>query len=481
MHWAGRIAGAALALPASMSLADLPAPIVTYSQVATDGFFGNSINSVAFNRNNLVTVGNYQFIAFYDAFESRPGPDDFPTVKVGRRTLGTNNWTVVDLNLSPWSINDDHDTVSLAVDGDGYMHLSWGMHNHAMNYVVSNVPVTGSAFNITGASFTKPNYWNTTDNASSVTYPEFVNVPNSKDLLFVYRQGGTGGGSGNGDQYFVRYDAETKTFSKNRVINGQADSVNAYLNSLVYDSAGNLHMTWTWRDTPAFQTNHNIMYGVSPDNGQTWTNQAGEPYTLPITRPQAQIIANIPQQSTLINQTSMTLDSQDRPLVATWYAPGAAQGNHTRQYMLHYFDGTEWQVSQITNRPTEPKQSDSTVRELARPIVLVDDEDRVFVVMRYKEVGNNIVVAVSENRQDWEFVTLAPVDMGVWEPTYDMALWERENKLHLFYQQLGQNGSGIVSVLEWDTKAYFAQVPEPAGLAVMAMGALGLLRRRRSR
>jgi len=300
--------------------------------------------------------------------------------------------------------------------------------------------------------------------------------------MFLYREGGTGGGSGNGDQYFVRYSAANQTWTKNLAINGQATSVNAYLNNLAYDSTGKLHMSWTWRSTPAFQTNHNIMYATSSDNGQTWAKQDGSPFTLPITEGQGGVIANIPQNSTLINQTSMALDSQDHPLIATWYAPLAGSGDNTRQYMLHWYDGASWHASQITNRPTEPLQNDTTVRELGRPIVLVDDDDRTLVVMRYKEAGNNIVVAVSEDKQSWDFLTLASADMGVYEPTYDTALWERENKLHLFYQQLGTNGNANVSVLEWDAKTYFAAIPEPGGASLLVAGIMAaLLRRKRTR
>jgi len=65
-----------------------------------------------------------------------------------------------------------------------------------------------------------------------------------------------------------------QTWSHNFVINGELTSVNAYLNSLVYDSSGNLDMSWTWRATANWQTNSNIMFAQSPDNGTTWFKQA---------------------------------------------------------------------------------------------------------------------------------------------------------------------------------------------------------------
>lgn len=474
------LAAATVASP-SLSAAALPAPVVTLSPVATNGYSANSVNSVGINRNSLVTAGGYQFIAFYDS----------NTVRLGRRAsnaTGASAWSVFDTGLAPNNITDDHDNVAIAVDGNGRLHMSWGMHNNAMNYRTSAGSVLGASWSNAALNLTAPAYWagTTATNDNSVTYPEFYNVPKSKDLLVVYRQGV----SGNGDSWFARYDAETDSFVKNRVIAGSTTNVNAYLNRLAYDDAGLLKATWTWRSTPEFQTNHNTVYGESPDNGLTWRNQSGTSYALPITESAAQIVVPIPQQSTLINQSTMTLDNDGNPVLATWYAPKAAQGDHTRQYMLNYFEDGAWKTSQITDRPTEAKQTDSTVRDLARPIVVVDDAGRTLVVMRYKDsassvnggtptstANNGLVVAISSDNQTWEYLTLSAANMGDYEPTYDAALWESQNKLSLFYQRLGSDGSATVQVLDWDAKAYFATLPEPASCAAMLLAVVGFGRR----
>lgn len=473
---------------AGLARAALPAPTVTLSTVATDGYSAASTNSVGINRNTLATYGGYQFIAFYDATNG----SDLASVKLGRRATGSSTWSVFDTSLTPNSVSDDHDNIAIAFDGNGRLHLSWGMHNNLMNYRVSAAgAATASTWSSAALNLASHTFWARTaaTNDSSVTYPEFYNVPNSKDLLFVYRQGV----SGNGDTYVARYDAETNSFEKIRPIAGSVTNVNAYLNRLAYDDKGVLKATWTWRSTPAFQTNHNTVYGESPDNGLTWRNQAKTNYALPITESSAQVVVPIPEQSTLINQSTMTLDRDGNPVLATWYAPKAAQGDHTRQYMLNYYDGSAWRASQITQRPGEAKQDDTTVRDLARPIVLVDDAGRTLVVMRYKDSAssagggvptstnnNDIVVGFSDDKQNWNFLTLATADMGIWEPAYDAQLWATENKLSLFYQPLGANGSSTVRVLDWDARAYFAALPEPTTLAAVAAFAGVIGRRRRS-
>ena len=61
-----------------------------------------------------------------------------------------------------------------------------------------------------------------------------------------------------------------------------------------------------------------------------------------------------------------------------------------------------------------------------------------------------------EKPKDFPDVSSFP---GAWEPTYDRALWQSQNKLSLFFQPVGLGAdSSPVSVLTWDAKAYFAKL-----------------------
>src|SRR5262249_463594 len=156
------------------------------------------------------------------------------------------------------------------------------------NYAISNTPVTGAT--LSSLAFTAQTATNAPTlfagggaTTNEVTYPQFYTIPGSSNLLFTYRNGAAGGGSGHGNQYFDVYSPSTHTCTNNFVINGEQTNVNAYLNSLVYTSSNNLLMSWTWRATPNWQTNSNIMFAQSPDNGATWFHQ-GETaqYALPM-------------------------------------------------------------------------------------------------------------------------------------------------------------------------------------------------------
>ena len=58
---------------------------------------------------------------------------------------------------------------------------------------------------------------------------------------------------------------------------------------------------------------------VSHDGGETWERTDGTRYELPITIRDAEKAWSVPQNSELINQTSMTADSSGRPYIATYW------------------------------------------------------------------------------------------------------------------------------------------------------------------
>ena len=237
------------------------------------------------------------------------------------------------------------------------------------------------------------------------------------------------------------------------------------------------------------------MIAQSPDNGATWFKQGGATqYTLPIIQAGtpagsvAQTVWTIPQHSSFINQTTMTVDNNDNPMVATYWAPGtlgstnstlapnATTNNPNRQYMLVYYDGTQWRTSQITHRISDTAfdTTAADVRDLGRPIVLTDAQNRTLVVTRSEDSSlgsssnanlglnkNNIVVYYSANldtaNPTWSSITLDSANMGTYEPTYDAAMWKTSGILDLFYEPTGLgSASTAVKVLEWNEQHYFS-------------------------
>jgi hypothetical protein len=444
------------------------------------------INATAFIRSALVTVSNQQFIAFYGQHPTDPSYGSNGKIWLGRRTVGSDQWEVFRTGFFPNDINDGHDVISFGIDGEGYMHISWGMHNNPLFYKKSKSPVLGT------------NTMNTTDFVTvlmpncgtSITYPQFLNLPNG-DLLFLYRVGASGGG----DLYLNRYVLSRHAWTNVNMtgsacapfIKGNwsvATNYNAYPNMPCVDGAGNLFLTWTWRETPAFQSNHDLFYARSSDGGVTWRRSDNNAYTLPISQygesnanSLAELILNIPQNSSLINQAGMCLDANTNPVIATWWAPGTATNDYRRQYMVLFPDSNGvWQVRQVSNRTNDPInviQPDSVVRDLGRPVVVADKDNRIIVLYRDNFGSNGLTVvhslpyAVDPLRTNWVTIDLTTENMGSYEPVIDLARWEMDNVLHILHQPCSghgytapSNNAAPIGVLEWDAAAYFNHRPQ---------------------
>jgi hypothetical protein len=176
------------------------APVeTTLSDVYPAGYATNGINSLSLTRNNLVSVGDWQFAAFYGALACAPRPCRAP-ILIARRSLKGGGWTT---RATPFSladaysntgVRDDHNVVAMGVDARGFLHVTWGMHNAPLAYAVTREPVTGKTFGAdTGLAFGYRQAM-TGEAEGAVTYPEFFHLAGSRDLFFTWRMGGAGGG-----------------------------------------------------------------------------------------------------------------------------------------------------------------------------------------------------------------------------------------------------------------------------------------------
>jgi len=399
------------------------------------GWAKNSVNATIFRTNPVATYGDTQYIAFYS---------EDAHVVLAKRKLGTTKWQIHKTRYKG-NTKDAHNGISIAVDGSGILHVSWDHHCDPLNYCQGVAP---------GSLKLTDKMPMTGQNEKRVTYPEFYNLEDGS-LLFLYRDGG----SGNGDTMLNRYDIKTRKWSviQHPLIDGQGER-NAYTNQIAIDKHGNWHISWCWRETGDVATNHDICYAKSTDKGDIWEKSTGEKYTLPITADNAEYVCRIPQNSELINQTSMTVDSNGWPLIAAYWRP---QGTEVPQYHLIYYDGEKWNTAQISQRKTPFTLSGGGTKRLpiSRPKILADSSDRLYVIFRDQERSGRVSVAVCQDtkRMKWRIEDLTNDSVGLWEPSYDSILWQRENVLHLFLQKVEQKDRDVledmppqmVSVLEW--------------------------------
>lgn len=467
---------------------------VTDSNEATDenGYAGSAINSIAFAQNNLITIGGQQFITYYRRHATDSNHPSNNTVVVARRNVGESQWEIFPTHFTSFNINDTHNVISMAIDGDGVMHMSWGMHVNTLLYarstgtVLGDDPIVMTSLGTTGM----------TGQETSVTYPKFQTLPDG-DVLFLFREVG----SGNGDWYLNRYDTATDTWSPvhttvgglpQPLMLGLGDTPNNcfYPDRITLGPDGMLHLAGVFRygsDSLAgetgYQTNHRYVYLRSPDGGTTWQRSDGSAIALPVVEAEwfqdlgsthvPEIVKDLAEGHSIMNESGMTTDSAGRPIIANWWADNASTGNHIRQYHILFHNGSQWQQRTVSARDLDSpatKYSESQLgsSQMGRPVVLTDAEDRIIVLYNDNRfLGITVVfsepLAQDPTRNKWTRMNLTHENLGSWEGTYDETRWKQDGVLHMLYQKLpamgmsysSQNNSTPVSVLEWDAHAYF--------------------------
>lgn len=401
------------------------------------GWAKNAVNTTIFRKNSVVSYKGYQFVAYYDSVGY---------VVVAKRKLTTNNWQVQRTNFKG-NVKDAHNVISMMIDGDGFVHLSWDHHGNVLHYSKS-VQSLGLNFS--------PEMPMTGVKEAKVTYPEFCRLANG-DLLFFYRDGS----SGNGNFIINKYSIATKAWQRLQdvLINGEGKR-NAYWQACV-DVKGTIHVSWVWRESADVSSNHDMCYAASDDGGVTWRKSNGAVYTLPITQATAEVVLAIPQKSELINQTSMTADEDGNPYIATYFKP---QGSNVPQYQLIYFNGKAWQVNQVSNRQTAFSLSGVGTKKIpiSRPQIIVGKANgKLTAIMLYRDEENGSVASAASCKDlttnSWTTKNITTTALDNWEPSYDTELWKQSKKLHIFIQKAGQgDGEKLenlapqpVYVLEW--------------------------------
>ena len=134
----------------------------------------------------LLTANETQYVAYYDKLRR---------MTVASRPLDSNKWTY---QVLPSKVGwDSHNYITMAMDDDGYLHVSGNMHGVPLIYFRMEKP--GDITTLRKLSMT-----GNTENRC--TYPKFMRDADNR-LIFHYRDGK----SGRGSEIYNVYDLTTKT------------------------------------------------------------------------------------------------------------------------------------------------------------------------------------------------------------------------------------------------------------------------------
>lgn len=251
-------------------------------------------HSVGFS---LVTHGDKQFAAYFDANRQ---------LSVAERSLASSDWKITKLDSKlEW---DSHNYLTLAIDREGYLHLSGNMHVVPLVYFRSERPLDVTSL--------KPIHQMTGTRETKTTYPRFYRGLNN-ELIFSYRDGS----SGEGDTLFNVYDEKTRTWSRlyeSPLFNGKG-KMSAYFQGPEKGPDGFYHMTWVWRDSIMAETNHDLSYMRSRDL-QHWENVDGKPVQLPVSPDNKEVVVDpIPVRGGILNGSGKIGFDLNGKVVITYY------------------------------------------------------------------------------------------------------------------------------------------------------------------
>ena len=223
---------------------------------------------------------------------------------------------------------DSHNSITMAVDKEGFIHLSGNMHVDSLTYFRSELSGDISTlmrhFPLVGS------------NELRSTYPKFM-LSKEQELIFHYRDGS----SGNGNEIYNIYDTQKKKWSRMLDVpltDGQG-LMNAYQSQPEVREDGWYHVYWVWRDTPDCSTNHDLSYMKSPDL-KNWYDAFDHPIVLPATLDKKSlIVAPVPPKGGIINLAAkLCLDKNNKPVFT--YHKYDESGNI--QLYIAKIEGDEW-------------------------------------------------------------------------------------------------------------------------------------------
>jgi hypothetical protein len=368
----------------------------------------NAFNTVAFDQHKLITYGDYQYTVFWDADGH---------LRLARRHLVTGE---VQQIVFPDRISNPTNSHLNAVvgisPGDGRLHLSYDHHNSPFRYRVSQAdfldtpPPTLSAdqFSDKINFLTEP----------TVTYPAFFN-DGSGQLFFMFRTGP----SGNGDWIMYRHDAAENTWARVGMVISRAGTYRgsthrcAYHNDLLFDRNDRLHLAWVFREPGPHRTNHGLYYAYSDDRGATWHNNSGNPIAdLAANRPiqvdsESIQVLDIPQNSWILNQDTMVLDSRNQPHMimsrSMNVTPNLAD---TNVHIMHYWrtpDG-RWHEQPITDTKSTVGRGEGWTQVIDwRGDVFMDKHDNVYAYFPMQD--DILYCAQARCRDGWRHWTIYPL------------------------------------------------------------------------
>jgi hypothetical protein len=293
---------------------------------ASCAIHGKAVYVVYTADNNMGRVFKYDLTSG----ESTSSGDQFPTIGKDDRS---------------------HNDAAIAVDGEGYVHVFIGMHNHRMKYFRSLSPRSVEAFEDRSKEI--PGYFDSGVNEKRYTYPRMCTSTNG-DVFLILRRTGMFWDSNrrairesqhSEKQDLYHYDLSDKSWEVTLV--KSKPGYNAYMSNIVPDGDNNVHMVtaWSWYHDGG-NTFQRGSYLKFDGESHLYTLANGDEVLLPLNvdAPEANLFyeGDHPwgKETVEIQTPRVALDAKGNPVVAYTHTPDNGKAWNCR---LAVWDGEDWQ------------------------------------------------------------------------------------------------------------------------------------------
>jgi hypothetical protein len=174
--------------------------------------------------------------------------------------------------------DNGHNAPSIAVDGDGYVHVFTSMHNEPWKYFRSDSPWSAT---LVDHSADMP------DQGLRVTYPVSKRDANG-DLWLIIRGQAINDETAKGG-YFYKYTKSTQSWARVSIW-AYRKGYSVYPDDIQFSSDGDVHLQWEWSKYPASGVRHQGSYVRYTPSSSKYRSASGGTVTLPITQDTQDIV-----------------------------------------------------------------------------------------------------------------------------------------------------------------------------------------------
>jgi BNR repeat-containing family member len=229
---------------------------------------------------------------------------------------------------------DAHNSVVLAMDNSGRLHVAGNMHVSPLIYARMNKPDDFKSMSVIRPMVGLEE--------ERTTYPNFFRFPDGA-LGFSYRYGH----SGNGKEIINQFDGERWIRWGNQPLFAPVNEkqpVNAYHTGFISGSDGFFHTAWVWREQGGVEKNFHVNYAKSQDL-KNWQNSKGKSIALPLTLANAELVDSVTKGRGLLNNIKLGFDADGRVVISylKFDSRGFSQLFHAR------IEGQGWKAVPSTN------------------------------------------------------------------------------------------------------------------------------------